>query len=110
MKDKEVNLEDTESSNTLGGTIRYTLIHQSHWCSYRGGSVVWTDTPVWMCDRETRGRRRYGFVRAIRYTWIYQSRRLSHRAGCVAWTDAPACMCERGQMCAEDGIRTRASE
>ncbi len=35
MKDKEVKLEETESSHTLGGSIKYTQIHQSHWVSHK---------------------------------------------------------------------------
>jgi hypothetical protein len=46
MKDKELKLEETEVSHTLGGDIKYTSIHQSHWCSHRNGSVTWTNDPV----------------------------------------------------------------
>ncbi len=34
MIDKELKIEETESSHTLGGTIKYTKIHQSRWKSH----------------------------------------------------------------------------
>ncbi len=48
MKDKELKVEETESSFTLGGAIKYTSIHQSCWCTNRAGFVVWTDAPACM--------------------------------------------------------------
>ena len=50
MKDKELKLEETEASHTLGGAIKYTEIHESRLCSHRAGSVVWTDAPACMCE------------------------------------------------------------
>ncbi len=46
MKDEDLKIEDTEDSLTLGGTIKYTEIHQCHWCSHRTGCAEWTDVPV----------------------------------------------------------------
>ena len=35
MKDKELKLEETESSHTLGGVVKYTYIHQSFVVYYK---------------------------------------------------------------------------
>ena len=51
MKDKELMVEETEASHTLGGSIKYT--YQSHWFSHRTGYVVCTDAPVCMCEQES---------------------------------------------------------
>jgi hypothetical protein len=40
VNDKEVNLEETETSLTLGGVIKYTYIHQCHWFGHR--LVAWS--------------------------------------------------------------------
>jgi hypothetical protein len=53
-------LEETETSHTLGGTIKYTSPHQSHWFSHRSGCVVWTDAPTFMCERGVWGREGVG--------------------------------------------------
>ena len=47
MKDEDLKIEETEQ---------------------RTGSVVWTDTPVCMCDRGSWGRGGCGFGSTIRYT------------------------------------------
>jgi len=87
VKDKELKLEETEASLTLGGAgegrvqgcgkgircmcscaIRYTDIHQSCRFSHRPGCVAWTDAPVCMCERGAWGRGGCGLASAIRYT------------------------------------------
>jgi hypothetical protein len=63
MKDKDLKVEETEVSHTLGGVIKYTRpmptparIHQSRWCRHRSGGVARSESPPCMCEEGGWGR------------------------------------------------------
>jgi hypothetical protein len=56
MKDKDLNLEETESSYTLTGSGSPEGRVQGTGKGNRSDYVVWTDAPVCMCERGACGR------------------------------------------------------
>jgi hypothetical protein len=68
MKDKELKLEETEASHTLGGvsnTLKYINLTGLH----RTGCVTWTDAPACMLD-PLGLHRTYDRRTVLHFSWI----------------------------------------